>query len=278
MKNLKRITDRSLLITPLPGHVQFYVDVVHVFRSRRMQWTNVLFDLQSRYRRTLLGPLWITMSVVVFSIGYTLLVGVLFQADLKTLTPYIISGALIWQFFNGLLCEAPNLVTKLSTKVTNGNSNYVEFGFQATLRHLINFFHGIPVILLFLLFLGPKIAGWPLFLVNIVPIFLVLFFAAIPISLIAVRFRDIAQATQSLMQFMFYMTPILWRPDMLPEKYIWFALINPFYHMLELLRAPLIGGVPTIMNYLVVLGLLLAAFLFSVISYIFLHKRTSIWL
>ena len=87
------------------------------------------------------------------------------------------------------------------------------------------------------------------------------------LSMIGARYRDIPQIIKSLIGVIFFITPIMWKPDIFSEdKRILFSL-NPFYSFAELIRAPLIGYMPTPLNLITVsvftfIGILLSLYIF----------------
>ena len=92
-------------------------------------------------------------------------------------------------------------------------------------------------------------------------------FAATYLGVISARFRDVPQITASLVQIAFFVTPIMWKPEFLGNRQL-VAELNPFFHLMEIVRAPLLGKIPTPDNYIAVtlittVNLLLAGFFFA---------------
>ena len=63
-------------------------------------------DIKQRYRRSVLGPLWISISMAVVATAMGILYGALFGEDIRTFLPYVATGLLIWNFINGCILEA----------------------------------------------------------------------------------------------------------------------------------------------------------------------------
>ncbi len=68
-----------------------------------------------------------------------------------------------------------------------------------------------------------------------------LWWLAVVISIASARFRDIPPIVASLLQILFFLTPVIWRKEDLPGKAI-LVDFNPFYHLIEIVRAPLLGS------------------------------------
>jgi ABC-2 type transport system permease protein len=62
-------------------------------------------DIKQRYRRSVLGPLWISISMGVIALGLGILYSLLFQTDITTFLPHVAVGLLIWNFISGCILE-----------------------------------------------------------------------------------------------------------------------------------------------------------------------------
>jgi lipopolysaccharide transport system permease protein len=74
-------------------------------------------------------------------------------------------------------------------------------------------------------------------------------------SLLNARYRDVMPIAGVFCQIMPLLTPIAWQREML-KKYDWLADANPFYHLIEIVRAPLLGKLPEMLSYEVSLGMM----------------------
>ena len=62
-------------------------------------------DIKQRYRRSVLGPLWISITMGVIATAMGILYGALFHEPIQTFLPYVATGLLIWNFINGCILE-----------------------------------------------------------------------------------------------------------------------------------------------------------------------------
>ena len=82
------------------------------------------------------------------------------------------------------------------------------------------------------------------------------------VAVLSTRFRDVIQLVATAIQISMFATPIMWPVSVLSEsRYI--AYINPFYHMIELVRMPLLGEAPAILSYGVVVGMIILGYVFA---------------
>ena len=103
--------------------------------------------------------------------------------------------------------------------------------------------------------------GFVLFIIN-------LSWIALAVGILSTRYRDIPQVILNLVQVVFFVTPVFWSVSSLPSRPS-FVVLNPFYHMLEIVRAPLLGEVPPLLSW----GFAAGMALFGLIATGYLYRR-----
>ena len=268
MSNFNKFIDEELWVSPLSGTTLFALDIAKTLKRPKMQLLAAFKETSSRYHSTRLGLFWLTVSVIVYSCGYAALVGLLFRAPLAEFLPYIIIGAMCWQMIAGTFSEAPTLLRSNASLITNGHTNFFQFVVRLCLRNMIVFIMGVPVIFVILIIFKMSLAWAWLSLLGVAITVMGLVFFSLPLSFLGVRFPDAAPIIRSLVQFMFYMTPILWKPTMLPEGPAQLIPnLNPVYHFISLIRSPLLGTPPTAFNYFYCLLVIFLSTLLAWYSY-----------
>jgi lipopolysaccharide transport system permease protein len=136
------------------------------------------------------------------------------------------------------------------------------------------------VILPFVFFLFLNAPTWNLFL--FVPGFLVsslfLSFLGYLLALVTTRFRDMQQIITSLMTVLFYVTPVIWQPTLIPAGIAHLLLgLNPFYHFLQIIRLPILGQAPTFENWGLSIALTLIAGSFAYLASKKYKNRLAYW-
>lgn len=214
-------------------------------------------DIRLRYRRSVLGPFWITLSMAIttYSMGY--LYSHLFHVDLQTYFPFLVAGMLAWSLVSSLaqdLAEAFIASEGLMKQIRLPFSLYIH---RVATRNMLIFFHNIIVIFPILAIFHQK-AHLNLNFLLLVPGLLILHLNAIcfglVLAMVGARYRDINQIVKSLIQVIFFLTPIMWDPALLPESKRWIVFLNPFYTAVELIRPPLTGHAPRLLFYGIALG------------------------
>lgn len=241
--NLNRLNNRTRLAR---------LDILDGLCKWRIWLMLAYQDIKLRYRRSIIGPFWITisMAITVYSMGY--LYSHLFHTDLKTYFPFLVSGMISWTLLSSLITDLSDTFSsseKLIKQIKLPFSLYIH---QVALRNIIIFFHNIVVIIPILIIFpeSAHINSKTLILIpNLLLIYINAFSYGLVLALIGARYRDMSQIIKSLVQVAFFLTPVMWNPNVLPPADRYIVTINPFYAFVELIRAPMIGTTPTLQNY-----------------------------
>lgn len=246
--------------------------------ARRELWmTLAMQEVRQRYRRSKLGPFWITLSMAIMVLALGLLYGQIFGQDLSDYLPFLAAGFVIWNLIAGLInegCQAFILAEGMIRQLNAPLSIYV---YRVLGSALIAFAHNIWVYLLVALWFGVRL-DWHLLWVPVALFAILLngFWAALFFGVLSARFRDVPLVISSLMQLLFFITPVIWRPEMLPGRALWLHL-NPFYHLVEIMRAPLLGQPPALANWLPVILITLGGWALAALFYSAYRWRIAYW-
>lgn len=235
-------------------------------------------DLRLRYARTRLGPLWLTLGMSIYIGGMGLVWGTLFRIDLEKFYPYMAIGLVSWQYITATVTEAPNsLVGADSIILAVPLPLSIHINYQV-LRVLITLTHTLPVAVLVAIFCGVEFSLIQLLVLPSIILFAVnCWWITLLLGVVGARYRDVGHIIGTLMPFMFFLTPILWQPEML-RSFAFLAHINPFTHYIEIIRQPLLGQLPSISNYAVVGALTLAGTVAATAVFARTRHRLAFWL
>jgi lipopolysaccharide transport system permease protein len=96
---------------------------------------------------------------------------------------------------------------------------------------------------------------------------------------VCVRYRDIPQIIASILQVVFYVTPIMWMPENIASQNIHTLVnFNPVYHMIEIVRQPLLGNIPSIYNWLISITINIIGWLVALRFFASYKSRITYWL
>ena len=238
-----------------------FADIAHGWRQRSLWGYLGWQDIKQRYRRSVLGPLWISISMGVIALGLGILYSALFDIPLAKFLPHVAVGLLIWNFVSGCILEG--------SEVFIANEGLIKFLpapltlhiYRLVWRQTLFFMHNL-VVWAVLMVVFPRPLGWEILLAF--PAFALLMmngaWVAVLSGILATRFRDIPPIIASVTQLIFYLTPIVWSVDLLSnneaaQERAHLVELNPVFHFVEILRQPLIGD-PIVGRYWIVVGVI----------------------
>ncbi len=224
-------------------------------------------DILQRYRGSLLGPFWITLTTAIFIAGLGPLYARLFNLNMAEYLPFMAIGVTTWQFITGTINDGCATFLSSSHLMKQVRLPKLALLFRVIWRNIIAFLHNIPIYIVIFLFFDLPF-NWHL--LAIIPGFVIvtlnLTWMALIVAILCARFRDIAPIVGSVLQIGFFVTPVMWnyRTQRVDP---WIVDINPFAALIELIRAPLMGddvSSPLLLLSLItlVIGTALAALLF----------------
>lgn len=206
-------------------------------------WITLAYDdLRNRYRGSFLGPLWLTIATGVLVFGIGLLYGGLFGQSLENYLPYIAVSIVIWTLISTVMTEAAMLFPGEGAVLKQMPVPASLFITRLIYRNILVSAHNFVIIVIVLLIYPPTL-GWSALTVPLGFIILIanLWWISVVLSIIGARFRDVPPIVISILQILFFLTPIIWRAEDIPNRMI-FIEMNPIYHLIEIVRAPIISG------------------------------------
>ena len=205
-------------------------------------WTSLaVHDIASRYRGSVLGPFWITVTTAAMIGGVGLMYSQLLNTSLHDYIPWLATGIVFWTLFSQMLIEGCDAFVSSGTIIKQTAIPMLSFIARLMMRNLINFAHQVVIVAAVLIYFGiwrhsnvlVSALGLALVMVN-------LGWVALASSIISARFRDVPQIITAVVQISIFITPVFYRPETIrAHRFVldW----NPFYHMLEVTRRPLMG-------------------------------------
>lgn len=202
-------------------------------------------DIKMRYKRSTIGPFWITLSLGITVAAMGVLYARLFHQKVAEYIPYLSIGMVVWALISTLVTEGCSVFIQYEGIIKQIRMPFSVYVLRMIWRNLIIFFHN-AVVLLFV-YLWFSIAwGWQVILVpfGLLVIAVNAMWIGLILGTLSARFRDIPQTVTSLMQVLFFVTPVMWRAKLL-KHHMWIAQWNPAYNMMKLVMRPLQGRLPS---------------------------------
>lgn len=237
-------------------------------------------DVRQRYRRSTLGPFWLTISMGIMIGTIGVVFGSIFNAPMTEFLPFLAAGLILWGF--------------ISSVISDGCTGFIAAEGVIKQLPLPLFLHILRMIWRNILILGHNIVIFPLVLLAVgkwpswtmlisLPGFLLvlvnLAWVALLVAILCARYRDLPQIIASILQVLFYLTPVMWMPSLMPHRAGLLLLnLNPIYHLLELTRAPLLGQIPSALNWGVSAGMAVIGWGIALAVYGRYRHRIAYWL
>lgn len=237
-------------------------------------------DVATRYRRSRVGAFWLTINMLVMISVIGVVFGSIFGLKLAEFLPSLAIGLIVWGLVSSLMNEGGESLFTAKETILQVRMPLTTHIFRVVWRNMIIAGHNFLIIpLLFLVFMKPvgvvallSVIGFGLLVTNLVWMMLI-------IAVICTRFRDFTQIVQNFMQVLFYATPIIWNKNMLTEKFGMELLdLNPFYHLLNIVREPLLGNIPSAMNWWVALIMAILGWIIALTFFSRYCKKIPYWL
>lgn len=234
-------------------------------------------DIASRYRRAALGVFWIVLinSLTITVIGFVY--SSRFGLQLEKYFPFLVVGYIIWLWISATLIEMSTALKTYRHIVINHSVTPLAVFTRIFARNLLIFAHNLPIVIVVLWIYGPS-RSWHIILTipNFLLVSILLFTSTGILAFFSARYQDIEHMITASVGPLFLITPIIWSPAILTDR-AYIAFINPLTHVVELLRSPLLGTLPSTLNYGVCIGLFLLSLVGFVWAYRSCHTRYIFW-
>jgi lipopolysaccharide transport system permease protein len=241
-------------------------------------WTHLGWvEVKQRYRRSIIGPWWISLSMLIFIVMMGIVFSRLFHQRLDEYIPFFTAGFLFWTFISSSVVEAAEVFKSNGGYIKQINLPFSLYVFKHLVRQMMCLLHNLVIYLLVCVFFklnpGPVVLlVFPGFLLLAINVYWVCFLVAI----ICARFRDMVPMISSCVQIAFFVTPISWMPRLLDQnpsilKY------NPLVYLLDIVRAPLLGDFPSSMSWAVNLSMAIVGCAISFVLFSIARSRIAFW-
>lgn len=219
------------------------------------------------------------MSTGVTILALGLVWSLLWKMPVAGILPYITVAMIFWGLLSGTLNESTTAFTSTGNLFLNQKTSFSVAIYTLIYRNLITTgYNFIIVVVVFTCF--QVVPNWNILLILPGLVLTVLFLvpACYILALITTRFRDAAPLTQSVTQIGYFVTPVLWRPEFIPQSYQWMNVVNPFSVFLALLRNPLLGTEASATVWAVAVGYTALIWIVGLPFIGVYHKRAIYWI
>jgi ABC-type polysaccharide/polyol phosphate export permease len=242
-------------------------------------WTMLAWnDIRRRYRRSVLGPFWMTISMSLLVVSLGLLYSHLFNIEIATYLPYLTLGFIVWGFISTSIKESCQAFWSQSDMIKQIRVPFSVYVLRVVWANLIVLVHTIIIIVPIWFYFHQWPDGAALMAIpGLIVVCCNLVWIGIVFAILNTRFRDVSQLVETALQIAVFATPIMWPASALGEhRYV--ADVNPIYHLIEIVRAPLLGTAPSALSWMVALGAAAAGLLLAAALLRRAERRLVYWL
>jgi len=235
-------------------------------------------DIKGRYRRTLLGPFWSVLNSLLFVLVLASVYSLLWRIDLATFLPFLTAGYFTWTFFAACIAESASCLYAAGETLKTMPVSPMALLMRVIARNLMVFAHNLAIFICIALVFGVPLHMVLLVIPGILILALTCLGVGTAIAFLCSRFRDFEQIVQSVLQILFFVSPILWQSRLLPAGSAALADYNPVFHLLRIVRDPLLGSAPPLGSYLAALLIMILSLLIGSAAYLKFRDQLAYWL
>ena len=236
-------------------------------------------EFSAAYRRSYIGILWVLASFAGFVFVKLIIFSSLITSeDGKAYNVYLTLGLYVWIYLLLVVNSAPATFTGAQGWIRSEALPLSLYVFKNILRELYNLSLTFLVVIAAMFYIGfvPAMTSAYALLAVVFYIINAVWIKTL-LGIMGARFRDIGHFVNAITLPMMFLTPIFWLPEQMPElmKYLWW---NPFFHYIEIFRAPILTGSFPVESWIFVMGLFGIGWAATIALFAHFHKRIVFWL
>lgn len=236
-------------------------------------------EVRQRYRRSMIGPFWVTISMGIQAAVMGFVLAFLFKIDVHRFLPFLCISLVTWNFFSNVLNEGANCFISMAGVILQIKRPLWIYVMLAIWRNAIIYAHTVVVFLIAAIAYGV----YPTATYLLIPIGLALLvinvgWMGLAAGLISARFRDVPLMIQNAFSVLVWVTPVYYQPDQLGPRARLIVEINPLTYVIEVARAPFLNETPSALAWSVAIGLALVGWAATFILFVRTRARLAYWL
>ncbi|KAA1177339.1 ABC transporter permease [Rhizobium tropici] len=237
-------------------------------------------DVAQRYRRSRIGAFWLTINMGVLIGALGLVFGTIFNSPMNEFLPFICVGLIFWGYYTQIVSEGCSGFISSSDTILQLDIPFFTYILRVWYRNTVILAHNLVIFPIVLLIFWKSIGFSALLAVpGFALVTLNMTWIALMLAILCTRYRDLIQIVQNIMQVMMYVTPIMWMPEHLPERASHAMLdYNPFFHLISVIRNPLLGQSVTATSWIACACLAVAGWSLTLLLLRKYRARIAYWL
>jgi len=253
-------------------------DLVESSRLAELWLTLGWHDIRQRYRRSVIGPFWITIATLIFVGIMTFLYSALFNESFITFLPFAAVGLVIWGLISTCMTEGARVFIEQSAAIKQLPLPLPVHVLRLMWQQFVIALHNAAVIPLILILIGQPINFNTILVVPAAMLLLCnLCWISMLLGIVGARYRDVPIIVCSMMPIVFLATPVFWKPGMLPANRAWVIDLNPVANFIEVVRAPILGSAPATAAWLSCIIIAIGGWAMTIVVYGRCRNRVALW-
>jgi len=254
-------------------------DIAGGIRNWRTWYVLGVSELKQRYRRSVLGPFWVTLTMIIQVAVMGFLLSYLFNQPIARYLPFLCISLVTWTFLSTAVAEGASCFISMSSVILQVKRPLWTYIMLILWRNAIIYLHTIGVFLVAAL--AFQIVPTPAYL--LIPLGLAVLLAnvswiALAAGLISARFRDVPMLIQNALSILVWLTPVYYHPEQLGSTARMIIDLNPLTTVLDVARSPFLNVVPSLSTWLIAIGVAVFGWLFTFALFIRVRSRVPFWL
>lgn len=246
--------------------------------DRSWMWSALAWqDVRLRYRGSILGPFWLTISTVIMIVAMGVIFSRIFGQEPRTYMPYLMTGLVIWQFVQSSITEGCHTFLSVANVLQQVPMPFSIHAYRTVCRNLLVLAHNSVIIPIGILGFGIPV-DWRILVLG--PALLILALNGVWVSIllgaVSARFRDVPPIITNFLQVLFFVTPIFWPADRL-GRWETLAELNPLFAAVDIVRAPLLGISPAPLSWIVVIAATMVGWAITFLFFARFRSRIAYW-
>lgn len=219
-----------------------FKDLINAISMSHVWMHQAYHEISGKYKRTILGSLWISASMVATALSMAIIFGGIFGQSLKDFFPFVLAGLVSFGMAIFPLAEGQETFMSNSGIIRNHSYPFMYYIFEVVCKNFLVFLHHLVVFFLALVLAGAlKMPHWSL-IISLPLVLINMCVWSTITAMIAARYRDLRFLLPYVGQILSVLTPIFWKADQLSGWRVYIVHLNPVWGLVEILRSPLLGN------------------------------------
>jgi len=236
-------------------------------------------ELRRRYARSRLGQFWLTLSTGILIGSLGLVWSVLWRMPMSEMLPYLAASMVGWTMITGILGDAATVFANKGRYFLNERMSFATAIDALLYQNVLIFLHNaVIIVLVFIAFQRPIGFGALLAIPGFCLAVITGMWLSYVVAILCTRYRDLGQIVTSVLQIAFFVTPVLWKVEFVPEPFRKLVVLNPFAIYLSIIRDPILGVPVPLKHWAIAVAITAGGFLLSLPFVGRYHRRVVYWL